>query len=901
MSFRMIRNSVQLLLALIIMNTLALAAAGPGEALAAKLVDPATRKTAGKAYVERLGRVYVSGAGLLASARGGDWRLGNEHVSFTFAGVEDLPTTYSMAVKGYEELRTKDDRIPGALIDIAVDDATADVISFFTQAIGLDASRLPVRYDTAEPLSGPEGAGIRFTGSPFENRMLRLETTYWLAGGSNRLRIESRFTEMEPGERAPQLVDVANWGAAAPIIKGIGYIADDSSAQPVRTLDYILCQEGGMGMALALRTGKLHGRFTSAPNTSRMFAAPYDSETSAPKSAEVFQRDLWLVRGQSADALEVMLRDKKIPTGTISGKMTLADGKPLPRDARVRVMSYDRGVSSTPPTLLTMKAVDADGRFRVSLPANEWFFTKGEVRGMLDMAPQLVSTKIEAGKDKTKNITMGDMTGIRIQVIDADTKHLIAARLRFEAIAPTRPIYFGFPTSADAYLDTAYIPPLGDTIRLHEGHWIVYATHGIEYELASKEFKLPRGKVDNMVIALKRSNPTPGWLGVEIGARTTATPGVAITARDMALMCAAEGLQWVVACDFERLTDLNPVIKELGLADTLRASTGFRTLMPTHPNWGHFLVYPVAKGAPDPAKASAQWAKVKSAGEFFSILRKLYPGAIIECELAFTETPGTSDELHGPGYFMGHGVNPREVAWNGPPDRRQFSYDFDAIGIIPERIGWNLNLTDMFYHVLYVAGFPRTPVCTPASSFVYGAEPGYPRVLVKVGKDDVAKVTEKELFDAFRKRRTQITNGAFIDMSIDGAQPGDIMPRDDNKVMKTRITAPGWIELNRIQITKDGNSDQTLLSSHPLKSTQRFPDPESGKWREQKLEQLKLRDFKDTLAGVTAIGGSKPLDDALPRYAGQANYPFAFISPIVIDADKNGKYDRIGDYSWRGR
>ncbi len=108
MSFRMIRNSVQLLLALIIMNTLALAAAGPGEALAAKLVDPATRKTAGKAYVERLGRVYVSGAGLLASARGGDWRLGNEHVSFTFAGVEDLPTTYSMAVKGYEELRTKD-------------------------------------------------------------------------------------------------------------------------------------------------------------------------------------------------------------------------------------------------------------------------------------------------------------------------------------------------------------------------------------------------------------------------------------------------------------------------------------------------------------------------------------------------------------------------------------------------------------------------------------------------------------------------------------------------------------------------------------------------------------------------------------------------------------------------
>lgn len=892
-------NPIQLVLAMLILGQAAWGAmVSPGEALAAKSVDPATRRTVGKAYVERLGRIYTDSAGIFTGARGGDWRLGNELVTFTFAGVEDLPTSYSMAVKGYEEVGRLANRIPGALIDIAAQGANADILGYFTQAIGLDPKKgVTIKYDTIEPISSKEEVGLRITGSPFENRLMRLETTYWLAQGSHRLRIESRFTDVEKGERIPELVDAANWGEANLIVKGL----DFSQRITDFTTDYFVCEEAGMGLAMAMRSGRMHGNFL--PASSRVLAASADQTT---KTAEtIYRRDLWLTSGASADALEILLKDRGIPTGTASGKVRLSGMNSFPRDAKIRIVSNIRNDRATsmgtmrdivPQTTLAYKFINSDGSYRVTLPANEWFFIRGDIRGSYDTTQ--VSFKVEEGKNTIKNFSMVERTGFRIQVVDDATSKLLPARLTFDPIFPTPEPFLGFPQSAEGYLKTAYITPLGQTVRLGAGSWIIHAAHGIEYESASKQLPLAKGRVQNVVIRLKRVNPTHGWLGVQIGARTDATPGVTISPADVVLMAAAEGIHWIVTCDFEHATDLNPVIKDMSLGDKLRASAGFRTLLPAHPEWGHFLVYPLAKDAPDPAVSAKQWANVKNAGEFFSILRRLYPGAIIQCELPIYPKANSKAELLGPGYFMGRGVNPRETAFFGARDK-DFDYGFDAVSIVPERINWDLNYSLAFFKALSIGGHSYIETTMPSSSFVYGAEPGFPRMLVKVDQDDPNKVTEKEMFDAFRRQRTQITNGPFIQMAIGEAQPGDFIARDNNKMMKTRITAAPWVDLTRVQITKDYNNEETLMM-HSGKAPQRFPDPSSGQWHEQKLDDLRLRDFKDTLVGISCLG-DKPLDAEITRFGGQATYPYAIISPIVIDVNKNGRFDKLKNYGDAGR
>lgn len=892
-------SPLQFLLAMLILSQAAWAAApGPGEALAARAVDPATRRTAGKAYVERLGRIYTDSAGIFTAARGGDWRLGNELVTFTFAGVEDLPTSYSMAVKGYEEIGRSADRIPGALIDIATPEANADVIHSFTQGIGLDPkSGITIKYDTVEPVAARDGIGLRLTGTPFENRLMRLETTYWLSAGSHRLRIESRFTDVDPGERIPELVDTADWGVANLIVKGLGFVQDPTDF----TTDYFVCDEAGMGLAMAPRVGRMRGKFSSS--LSRTLAAAVDQTTRTAQT--VYRRDLWLTSGASADALELMFKDKGIPTGTVSGKVTLAGMTSFPPDAKIRIVSNIRNDTKTtrgtmraitPQTILAYKGINSDGSYRVTLPADEWFFIRGDMRGAHDSTR--ISLKVERDKNKIQNFQMVERTAFRIQVVDDATSKLMPARLMFEPIYPTPDPFLGFPRSAEGYLNTAYINALGQTVRLSEGGWIIHASHGIEYETVAKQIPLAKGRVQNVVIRLKRVNPTHGWLNVQIGARTDATPGVTISPADAVLMAAAEGIQWIVTSDFERATDLNPVIRDMHLADNLRASVGFRTLLPAHPEWGPFLVYPLAQDAPDPAQAAKQWAKVKSAGEFFSILRRLYPGAIIQCELPVTGSSDMKDDRLGVGYFMGRSADPRYNAFCGPNDK-DFDYGFDAVSIVPERVNWDLNYLNTFFKALSIGGHNYVETTMPSSSFVYGAEPGFPRMLVRVGQDNPNKVTEKELFDAFRHQRTQITNGPFIEMTIGGALPGDVIGRDDNKVMKTRVTAAPWVDLTRVQTTKDNNNEQISMMRSGA-ALQRFPDPAEGQWHERKLEGLRLRDFKDTLLGVSCLGDTS-LDKAISRFGGQTTYPYAVISPIVIDVNKNGRFDKLKNYGEAGR
>ena len=867
------------------------------------------RLTAGSAVVEQLGQIYVDGAGPWVRARRGDWRQSSETVWFTYCGVEDGAGSRSMPVAGWVPPQRSDDRIPGALMDIASERSAIDFMVYFTQGIGLDRlAGAPVRYDTIEPFNDGGEVGLRLEGSPAENSAIRLETIYRLAPASPRLRIESRLKNIGPDDFVPQLVDLADWGAGLIVVEGLGQIPAGRMASAATT-DFLMLQGGDLSLAMVNEQGRMHGHFVSRPTQTRLLLAPSAPKppavlddlttlTAAPTPEpppppatrdQLYQRSLWMTRGNFDGALEAMLEGTDRPAGSVAGRVTFPENPELVAQTVVKIYGYRRGDPTSPQMLVSATPVDAEGNYEARVP-DGWYFVRAELRGASDRQAAIMSLRVRPGEEQRRDFELTGLTGVRVRVVDEATSEPLAARIQIEGIPPTPQVDFGFPIAAEGYLNHTYIPPSGRMVRLNPGHWLLHAIHGIEYELGEAQVRLEPGQVKEVVIAVRQSNPTPGWLGVEVGMRTDATPGVAIAPADAALMVAAEGLDWVVTGDFERATDLAPELKQLGLEGRVRASRGFRTLLPAHPEWGHFLIYPIAADAPDPAVARAEWARLRTATEFIDTIRRLYPGALIQSDLPW--------RAEGVGYLAHDNVTLGEAAWELNPE---IDPRIDVVNLLPARGGWEFRDMDTSWNTMLVGGYGWVLNSSSIGRTVFGAEPGYARTLIYMDTDDPAEVEEAALFAAYRAGRYQITNGPFIEMTIDGEVAGAVVPRDVTLPMTVRISAPSWADLRTVSIDKDGIMQQQLMLASIGEGGQRFPNPAAGPAMELTLADMKLRDFKDTFVTVTTIG-TEPLNRHAPRYfTNQDVYPFAIYGPIVVDANGNGRFDRLEDYVWRGQ
>lgn len=881
-------------------------------------VPNAPKVQLGSATAERLGSVFESGAGPAVTEQAGDWRLSNEHVRATFATTEETSPgmrLLSMPTNGFKEYQPNTANVPGALIDLAVDGCSLDFLMRFTQYAGGENQQSIVAYDEVKPVKREGAVGLQFEGSPFENSPLRVQTTYWLAPGSNRLELESRVLGLPAGEEAPPIWDGGHWGYGVPLALGEGMFFN-SNRKNFET-ELVEVQGGAMTLGLVGAAGtRIRGNFIATESATRVRYLPLarqDARTSqgqttataargtqgpgaaAPAAVAVaaggsVRRDLWLIAGNYGDLLEKLEADRKTLTGTITGSL-IADstGKTQP-NTNIRISWIDPEHKDKLQTVYTVVRSDRNGRYSIKLPAGSYFLMP-EPKSMFYHAGSMLQTSIDvvANQVKTADVRATPESGVAVRVIDATTSRPLAARVRVEPIPPTAPTSFGFPLTSEGYDDYAYIPAKGGELYLPAGRWIINANHGITYDGGDREVAVEFGKLTPCVIRLKQTSPTPAWTHLELGVRTRATPGCIIEARDIVQMAAAEGIEWLVTGDYEKLTDLRPAIEQLGLNGQMGVSRGFRTILPAHPEWGQFLIYPVKADAPDPAKARAEWAGLKSAGDFIAALRRLYPGALIQSELPYTDD--------GLGYFGQMNKDAYEISWDASPE---IDTGIDAVNIFPARRPWNILFIKAFWDNNMIRGRFYLPATSNSGTCAFGAEPGYPRLLAYLGKG--VKASEETVFEALRLHRVQLTSGPFIDFSVNGNIPGGLCDLKESFPVKLRVTAPKWIDTTGLMIEKEDHAMRSITLGTSENMAERFTlNTEEGSGiSAMTLKDVLLDPDRDTLLGVT-VYGTQPLRPALPSASPLDEVlPWAMAFPIVIDGNHNGKYDPLADYSKKG-
>lgn len=858
------------------------------------IVQPQEVERVGSARLERLGPVFVDPIGPKSATRSGDWRLSNEHFSIVIASVGDEPSTISQSIAGYRRQPNDDDHIEGAVIDVTIGDQPIDFLEYFSQGLGRNIGASVMEYDLAEPVAEDGRIGLRLEGSPSEVSPVRLSTTYWIAPDRPWVTVESRWLNLNGATPPAQLCDVGHWGTGAMLIEGLGY-AYAQRAEQTET-DFLMVRSGRVTLGLHTPQGRMVGKFVGRPSISRTLLAGQD----ATGGSAVFRREILILPGDYSRVSTWMLQRRNVNTGRMEGQ-AVASGtdRPAP-NAEVMFLRVPVTYKQVPnlkdpipvtedgarPILYTVARADDEGRYGVELPEG-FYYLKTTGIAPVDARKLMISAQVKADTTTTRNVRHFPEAELTIRLVDGDTRQPLAGRVRFEAIPPTPDKDFGLPERAAGYLNYSYIPPEGRQVSVPAGMWELHASRGPRYEVTMQDVETTTARPTEVTIALEQSCPTPGWYSLELGMRTRATPGVLIEPADAVLMAAAEGIDWLVSGDFETLTDFAPEIRKAGLQDVLGSSRGFRTMLPAHPEWGQFLIYPVGPDAPNPAKVRDQWADLTNSREFISTLRRLYPGALIQVELPFSKGRA--------GFFSYGARNPFEISFKPRPG---LYLGVDAINVFPSRHVWDLNRATGHYFNHRMR--KRDYILSTSSSgrMILGAEPGYPRLLVKLGDQ---ALTEQALFEALRADRLQLTTGPFIDLRVGDRGPGGLLPLDQQVSAHARVTAPTWVAVNSVTYNKEGALQRRVSAHDDPEAVQRYPDPSVGPSHIFPLSELRMRREKDTLLNMTVMGRDALPPNVPPYSSGNQVPSFAITAPIIIDADKDGEFDEIDSYFWKGR
>ncbi len=736
------------------------------------------------ASIRVIEHLYEVPGGPFAESRRGDYVLSNNYLTLVFASIEPMPdVTPSVPSKPVQK------RPLGALIDVMTEDHRADTLKSFSQAVGVTGEGGEIEYTEAKFVRRDRAdgkgraVGLRLRAPAPGHETATVQTTYWLAPGETRVEIE---TEILNATRLVLVSDFADWGPGQVIAPKYGVSSPTEGR--IQEVAWFAVRAAEMSIGMATFEGAMHGWFRA--NITR--TAPYKTDADGNKLS-LKSRWMFFSGGDYSDVTDQIFRRVDEIRGTgetgfarLYGRLVVKETDEATDEGKVEIYSYDPDSEGrTQVRLFTRVQPDADGRYSVLLPmmyVNSELglpearyavasASRSRFARMMPLAPIL-----HPGTELEHDINIGPPARLTVHVVDADSGEPLVGRVQINPIAPSKRALFESIIHPTGYQESFYVSRGGSTIELAsfnsvtEGKWSLAATAGPEYDNRVESVAVLWGRDDEVTISLKRSNPTDGWQGAQIGAMTRATRGCALTAEEVVLMAAGEGIDWLVSGDFEVLTDLAPAVKSLALEDQIKTSRGFRTWLPGRPDWGSFLIYPVGPDAPDPQTARNQWNRAKTATEFLDTLRRLYPGALIESANPYSDWDG---------YFYAPKRNVYEMAFEDLKD--DIDTEIDAINVFPDRENWSFGYEKDFFFISTLRDRFYIPAPLSAARMSLLGEPGYPRLMIRTGTDDVDKVTDEQLIEGMKQGYWQVSSGPFIHFEVEGATEGDTVASHGNK------------------------------------------------------------------------------------------------------------------------
>lgn len=686
-------------------------------------------------------------------------------------------------------------------------------------------------------------------------------TTYVLAPGSNTLEVHHSLFNGGPDLIAGPLGTLADTGGETEAwTNARGFERADISAitslgdpQPS---DYVVYQGPGVAYGVIPRHDE------PVQHTQALIAGVSVLLDGADSLLDLLQSDSYFLRLQpntglrqrydlvvghdAADVDEVFRTANGEPLRTISGAVTLSAGGPAV-GARVGVFldgngngqlddaDVDLDADNQPDDkILSYMDVRADGTYSGKVPATGNLLLRAEVKD--------VGRSPATPAADTLNFTVPSPIKVDFQILDDATDQPIPGRLIVLGDHPAFPDKRVFETTdriggvvANVHsirgttvdvgdgVDAPLLLPAGGTYR-------VYASRGTEWSIASAPVT---GTIDTSIeLRLAHVNPAPGYLATEWHVHQIGSPDSPVNNDTRVRSAVSAGIEMFAATDHDFISDLQPVVEDLGLQSQLRVLSGIEV---TPFSYGHFNAWPMVPDDTSANRGAIDWAR-GDAG--FSML----PGQIY-------------DAMRSQGAELVQVNHPRNggfTSFQSAFVRANVKYDYDARTIfgdfegasvpnadlrLPETTLWSdafnalevwngfdvgdsnqdgrretrsLDRTMRDWMSMLSLGLFVTPTGNSDTHKNIADPVGMPRTMIRVPDDSGTALANGSAIDAVLATQTGasntprdivVTNGPMIEVTV-ANQPaiGRVVAAAGSITLTVKITSPDWAEFDTLEV-----------------------------------------------------------------------------------------------------
>ncbi|HWU86539.1 MAG TPA: CehA/McbA family metallohydrolase [Kofleriaceae bacterium] len=430
------------------------------------------------------------------------------------------------------------------------------------------------------------------------------------------------------------------------------------------------------------------------------------------------------------------------------------------------------------------------------------------------------------------------------------------------------------PVGADGCLPSPAIP---------YGVYRVWVWRGVEYERweGAVDLSANRGRVE-LAIPLERAWTPHGTLAADLHVHAHASNDSTVPNPQRVIAQAAAGVQVVALSDHNANGDLDAEIAELGLGDAIASIASNELTSETI----HVGVYPVRvdRAAPRGGAPSQDAVARLTPRQLFDLARAMPGGPVVQLNHPRFRVTALYDG----------------AGWNGISWPPPFPLGFDAVEVLAGYTAFNAPGDRRFddgvrdFYTFVDHGHLIAPLGNSDTHDLNWVLDGTTRTYVFVDDPRTQPFDEAAFIAAIRARRVVATSGPWLDVEVAAGKgaptvgPGQLLTATGGSAwVDVTVWQARFVRTERIRITVGGPSGPRLAQTIDVP-----PGVRSHRW----AGAIDLG-TADTWIGITADGDT-PMPRELTGTYQQDRWnrpgvtPFALASPILVDADGDGRWRR---------
>lgn len=392
---------------------------------------------------------------------------------------------------------------------------------------------------------------------------------------------------------------------------------------------------------------------------------------------------------------------------------------------------------------------------------------------------------------------------------------------------------------------------------LPAGQYIVHASRGMEWGVATREFELGDDPLPTIKLKIGREVDTKGFVASDTHIHTLTFSGHGdASVYEQMVALAGEGVELAISTDHNHQTDFRPYQKKLGLSKKFKSVIGNEV---TTKN-GHFNAFPMPAGGSRPNHKLTDWVKL------VDDMRAKGAKVVI---LNHPRWPQIPTGPFGKKHF--------ELNRISGARRRGPEFTFDAMELVNSGVKANdplFNFVDWF--ALLNHGETITAVGA-SDSHTVGHAVGSGRTYVRSSTDVPSKINVKEACKAFVKGYTSISQGLFADVTVQGRHGlgSTVTLREKKFSVVFRVACAAWSHADRARLFLNG----CLVADRQLGAP-------TGQPTDKKLEFVLETPPNDAYLVCVATG---PAVKGL-YFSAKNRYVLGATNPVYLDVDGDGRY-----------